>query len=505
MSKANRFATAASLIAMTAVISACATGPQVQSDFVKRSGDDIGLASKAALALAAKDLPNAILYAERAVARTPDDAGFRALLGNSYFAAGRFHSAEMAYKDALSIYSEQPQVVLKLALAQIALGKHGEALGTLHANRFTLRPADYGLALALAGKPADAVDVLLAAARDTGADARLRQNLALAYAFSGDWTQARTVAAQDVPADKLDARIQQWMQLAKPQTASAQVAALIGVTPAAVDAGQPVRLALVKPDTLLAKVAPAAPVVAVAPVPAPVRVAAPVAARAPAPVAVPVATPVVAPVAVAAVAPVAPPPVVAEAAPSAPPPVMAEVAPPPPPPSVFPQFAEAVPPAPPPPRRARHASSPAPVTAALIGAASNVRTAFAEMLPHVVPARAAKPVPVARPARKPAVRVQQAALRRGNSSSVVQLGAYGSPQGVNAGWNHLTSRYPALRAYLPMRAKFVSPKGTFWRLSITGFADQREALSRCQLLKSRGGACFVRNVAGDAPVQYASR
>jgi Flp pilus assembly protein TadD len=498
MSKANRFGTAASLIAMTAVISACATVPQVQSDFVKRSGDDIGLASKAALALAAKDLPNAILFAERAVARTPDDAGFRALLGNTYFAAGRFHSAEMAYKDALSIYSEQPQVVLKLALAQIAQGRNAAALNTLATGRYTLRPADYGLALALAGKPADAVDVLLAAARDTGADARLRQNLALAYAFSGDWTQARTVAAQDVPADKLDGRIQQWMQLAKPQTASAQVAALVGVTPAAVDAGQPVRLALVKPDTLLAKAAPAAPVVAPAAVAAPVRVAAPVAARAP--VAAPVAAPMAAPVAVAAVASVAP--VFAEA-PPAPPPVMAEVAPPPPL-SVFPQFAEAVPPAPPPPRRARHAS-PAPVTAALIEAASNVRTAFAEMLPHAVPARAAKPAVVAKPVRKPVARVQQAALRRGHSSSVVQLGAYGSPQGVNAGWNHLTSRYPALRAYLPMRAKFVSPKGTFWRLSITGFADQREALSRCQLLKSRGGACFVRNAAGDAPVQYASR
>jgi hypothetical protein len=88
---------------------------------------------------------------------------------------------------------------------------------------------------------------------------------------------------------------------------------------------------------------------------------------------------------------------------------------------------------------------------------------------------------------------------------VVQLGAYGSPQRVSAAWNHLTGRYPALRAYLPMRARFVSPKGTFYRLSITGFASQREAQARCQVLKNRGGSCFVRNFAGDAPVQYASR
>jgi hypothetical protein len=91
------------------------------------------------------------------------------------------------------------------------------------------------------------------------------------------------------------------------------------------------------------------------------------------------------------------------------------------------------------------------------------------------------------------------------SGAVVQLGAYSSPQGVSTGWNHLTARYPALRAYLPMRARVVLPKGTFWRLSITGFTNQREAIARCQLLKSRGGACFVRNFAGDAPVQYASR
>ena len=44
-------------------------------------------------------VPTAIDLAERAVAKTPDDAGFRALLGNAYFAGGRFASAEAAYKD----------------------------------------------------------------------------------------------------------------------------------------------------------------------------------------------------------------------------------------------------------------------------------------------------------------------------------------------------------------------------------------------------------------------
>jgi cell division septation protein DedD len=88
---------------------------------------------------------------------------------------------------------------------------------------------------------------------------------------------------------------------------------------------------------------------------------------------------------------------------------------------------------------------------------------------------------------------------------VMQLGAYKSPQYVNAAWSQLTQKYPALRSYLPLRARFDSPKGTFYRLSVQGFANQREALARCELLKSRGGNCFVRGFAGDAPVQVASR
>jgi cell division septation protein DedD len=116
-------------------------------------------------------------------------------------------------------------------------------------------------------------------------------------------------------------------------------------------------------------------------------------------------------------------------------------------------------------------------------------------MPHK-PAQAAKPRP------KP---VAAPTLRRGGSSSVVQLGAYRTPQYLSAAWNTLTQRYPALRAYLPMRARFDSPKGTFWRLSIQGFGNEREAIARCQLLRSRGGNCFVRNLAGDAPVQMALR
>ena len=120
--------------------------------------------------------------------------------------------------------------------------------------------------------------------------------------------------------------------------------------------------------------------------------------------------------------------------------------------------------------------------------------------------RAARPVVRAAAPRK-AAPVRNASLPRatGNSSAVVQLGAYGSRERVGLAWDLITKRYPALRSYLPMTARFNSERGTVYRLSIKGFASQQEAVARCKLLRSRGGSCFVRNVAGDAPIQYASR
>lgn len=471
MLKPFRLGSAVSLVALASMLAACAApqGRVAVSGFGGKANGEVGLATKALAALNSNNVPAAIDYAERAVAKNPDDAGFRALLGNTYFAGGRFWSAESAYKDSLSIYSNQSQVVLKLALVEIALGKNAEALKFLEAARPLLDPADYGLALALAGQPAVAIAVLEPVARSRGADSRVRQNLALAFALAGDWTQARIVASQDVPANQLDARIEQWMQLAKPAKASDQVAALVGVTPAAADQGQPVRLALRKTETRLAEAAPA-----------------------PAPAPVPAASSVTVPL----------PPVqqVAQAAPASAPepqfvvPVAA--------PSPAPEPAVAVAPAPPPANPDRKpavadSASPAPVTLAMIAApVPAAQSIFAPLVAKKASARPAKVRKAAAPAPRPAFR---------NSGPVVQLGAYRSPQYVNAAWASLTQRYPALRGYLPMRARFVSPKGTYWRLSISGFANQREAIARCQLLKSRGGSCFVRNFAGDAPVQYASR
>ncbi len=450
MARALRFGSTLSFIALASLTAGCASpqGHVRTAGFGGKANGEVGLATRALAALNSNNVPAAIQFAEQAVEKTPNDAGFRALLGSAYFAGGRFKSAEAAYKDALSIYSNQPQVVLKLALVEIAQGKNAEALSFLEAGRDVLDPADYGLAVALAGQPERAIDVLQNAARGENADARVRQNLALAYALAGDWTNAKTVAAQDVPADQLDERIHQWMQMATPGNQATAVASLIGVTPAAVDPGQPVRLALNKTDTRMAEVAPApTPVPAPAPVPQQVAEAVPP----PAPVA---AAPAPAPVEIASAAPAPAP----EAMPFVNIPSRKSL-------------------------KATKATKPA----------MDTKRAVKEAKPRPTPASG-----------KPGL-VRSASLSRGNSGVVVQLGAYSSPDSVLVAWDKKAHRFRSLAAYTPMSARFKNSRRTFYRLSVKGFGSVNEAMALCSSLRRSGGSCFVRNVAGDTPVQIASR
>ena len=446
MNRQVRFGTTLSALAIAAVLSGCAANQSRESIFgSKVDRSNIGLATRAQAALASNHHALAVELAEKAVENTPNDAGFRGLLGNCYFAAGRFASAEAAYRDSLTLIPAQPQVILKLALVEIAQGKTAQALGVLESARDALEPADYGLAIALAGRAADAVAVLNQTARTNFADARVRQNLALAYGLSGDWMMARTVAEQDVPPEQVDSRIQQWMAMATPSKASDQVAALTGVTPAAADPGQPTRLALNR---------------------------APQPSEAFAEVVIPQAEPQQ-PVAEEIVA--APPPLLPEPMPAA----VVEAAP-------APVVVEAV----------QALIEPQPAEVPVVQAAAELPTRFE------APAQAADYVGITDTVRRAAAKARRSS---GRSNSVVQLGAYRSPDRVTVAWNQIAKRYPALRDYTPMRAKFSGPNGTVWRLSIKGFASRSEAVDRCEKLQGRGGSCFVRTVAGDAPVQFASR
>ncbi|WP_066682652.1 SPOR domain-containing protein, partial [Sphingomonas sp. CCH9-E2] len=178
-----------------------------------------------------------------AVTLDPRNGEYRKLLGETYLFAGRFVSAAQALNEALSLDPANGRTALNLALAQIATGEWDVARQTLATHSATIPASDRGLAMALAGDPAGAVALLMEIARQPGADAKTRQNLALSLALAGQWPQARAIAALDLSPDQVDGRMMQWASFARPQNAYDQVASLLGVTPIA-DKGQPERLAL---------------------------------------------------------------------------------------------------------------------------------------------------------------------------------------------------------------------------------------------------------------------
>jgi D-alanyl-D-alanine carboxypeptidase len=424
---------AVSTLAMAVAVSGCSMGKAQRSFARGADNGNIGVATRSLAALQAGDTASAITFAEKAVEVNPNDAGMRALLGNAYLAGGRFRSAEAAYNDALSLSPNLPGVPLKLALAQAGQGKGDASVTTLETYSNGIDAADAGLAMALAGRPGTAVETLDIAARQPGADARVRQNLALAYALAGEWVKARSIAAQDLTGDQVEQRMSEWAQLAQPGQAGAALAALIGVSPAAADPGQPVRLALNA----------AASPVRMAAVEAPQEVMAPVEQPAPAAVAV------------------------AEPALSAP------------------------------------AMDAKPVEMA---AASPVPTAVSSPdIDELVDSLRAEPVKPSGALPKVAELRRSAAKRFGQSKAVLQLGAYATEAGVRMGWNKAARKHAALRSYIPASARFASGRGTVYRLSLKGFESDAEARRLCMQLKASGSSCFVRNAAGDMPVQFASR
>lgn len=407
---------------------------------------------QAEAAVVKQDFAGALTLAEQAVELSPRDVGYRMLLADLYLKQGRFTSAETSFQDVLSLNPGNVRASLNLAMVRTALGKTGEALASLEAVASTAAPGDLGLAYALAGQPARAIEMLEPAARAEGANARVRQNLALAYALAGDWKKAQTTAAQDLSPAAVGARMQHWASFAQPEAAQTRIASLLGVTQVE-DAGQPVRLALAP------EAAPAQAFVAAEPVPAPAAevVPAPVQTAAVESAPVPVET---VPVEIAAAEPAAEPVVFALA------PSTAAVEP-----EVQPVYAAAV----------QSLVEPSP-----------------EAVRAVAP-KPRKPLPTFAAVRKPAPKAR-------NGRFVVQLGAFSTAGAVEKGWTHAQRRYASVSGLEPVSTTVSIPgKGVFHRLAVSGFATHADAARICGSVKAKGGACFVRTLAGDAPVRWASR
>ena len=185
----------------------------------------------------------AIALTEQAVQADGRDAGLRLLLANAYLRGGRFESARAAYADAIELGDDSSRAALGLALSDLALGHNRAALDTLNTYGDVIPAVDLGLALVMTGQNERGLTVLTSAIRGGHNVPKVRQNLAYAYALSGFWAEARIMVGQDVPADQIDARLQAWAAMTRPEDGRRRVASLLGA-PLIGDTGQPEALAL---------------------------------------------------------------------------------------------------------------------------------------------------------------------------------------------------------------------------------------------------------------------
>ncbi|HEX4736794.1 MAG TPA: tetratricopeptide repeat protein [Allosphingosinicella sp.] len=426
-------------LAMAAWPAAQAMRPASDTAKSDRQAND---ASNQARALATKGkFAQALPFAEQAVAASPRDAGYRMLLADLYLKNGRYQSAAATYRDVVSLDPDNQRAALSLALCEVTQGHQAAAVAVLDAVADKAPPADVGLAYTLAGQPQRGIALLEPAAHGPNASGRIRQNLAFAYAMAGDWEKARATAAQDVSPADLGPRLAQWAQLATPSGATDQVAALLGVRPAA-DSGQPERLAL--------NAAPSGTALAAAD-PAPAPQAAPEPAPAPAPVE---------PVRVAA-------------------------------------------------------ADPAPAPAATTAVQAPKEQVVAHAVFAAAPATFIKPQPAvlrtggALHPRLAGIELPQSgpvhSTPQNSGRFAVQLGAFSTATNVERAWAQELKRY-GFAQLTPFSTTIDVPgKGTLHRLSVAGFTSRSDAERTCRSIRAKGGACFVRAVAGDEPTRWASR
>jgi Flp pilus assembly protein TadD len=441
------------------------------------------LSKDVAKLLAKRNGAKAVSVAEKMVAIAPNHAAYRMQLGEAYLLAGRFYAAEAAFGDALTLSPRDERVALKLALVKSALGKGQDAQDLLADHRGTLSASDYGLAMALAGNPDAGVTSLETAARAQGADARVRQNLALSYALAGRWTEARVIALQDLGPVAVDARMTQWAQFARPRSSWDQVASLLGVTPVK-DAGLPVQLALNRGSAEPVQTAEAD----TAPRPFEFAAAAPAPAPSEAPAPVFELSSLNSPAVPSTVREVEIPAAHSEA------PLIAA--------SAHPMkrsiIVENVGPA------ARK-----PAALAVNAPTKRVAGSFKQQpvtAKPVVKVADAKPVAAkAAPVKKPVQLASAAPVSVGGGRYVVQLGAFSSVKAADQAWSATKSKVPALASFSPVKTSVQSGSASLQRLAVSGISSKAQADELCAKVKATGGTCFVRAGQEGSTVQMAAK
>ena len=467
----------------TTALGGCTTKAAPQADLS---------AGKAQTALARGDADTALSHAEAAVLADPRNAAYRAMLGATYMEAGRFQSAATSFGDAMTLGDESPRTALSLALALVAAGDSRSAHALLTDWRDDLDPADLGLALALTGDANQGVHVLTNALRNGQNSAKVRQNLAYAYALKGDWRAARVMAAEDVPADKVGDRIGEWARYAAPEMSHQRVAALLEV-PLVGDVGQPAALALANHPSNQQMAAEAATLVPAQNDAQEYVFAMPEKGELPALDAAAMETPALAR-AETRVAPVAIP--VSQPAPV----VMAEAVSMPAAPAASDSFDAAF-------------AVAASTTATLAQVARNAVNFFSSPVIQTVPARSAARTAAATQTRSktPATAPQtvRAAAKKGGNHAV-QLGSFTSKDAAQKAWGIYTKRHASLDQYDMVITEARVNGKTYWRVAAGNMAST-DARSMCSTVKARGFGCIAYAASSplpgtvDAGIRMASR
>jgi Flp pilus assembly protein TadD len=447
------------------------------------------LSSSSQKALAAGRTDKALEKAEAAVALDPRNAELRKTLAQAYLANGRFASARQSLDDALALGDASARTVISLALMHVAEGRTNAAQALLEQHREAIPAGDFGLAMALAGDTKQGVDVLANLIRSGENTAKVRQNLAFAYALDGRWREAQIMAGQDLDPQVAQDRIAEWARIAHPQAHVQRVASVLGVTPAEVDPGQPVMLALSATPSM-AEAATAIGQQALASAAGPIELP-PVDDRP-----MELAGVEQPPVALAAAAE----PAVAAA------PVMAQAAP-----AVAPAESGAIVA---PLLTAREIVQPLP--------ASYRRKAVRKLRPEQVAKRqmiverekvemaaapAAKPAAPAKAAPAPAVFQKASFSPVSNGAFAVQLGVFSSAANANRAWAGYSAKHKDLAAFSKVAVPTTVGARTLHRLTANGFADEKSARAMCAQVRSAGGECIIARAVPTKPAgtQIAAR
>ncbi len=88
---------------------------------------------------------------------------------------------------------------------------------------------------------------------------------------------------------------------------------------------------------------------------------------------------------------------------------------------------------------------------------------------------------------------------------VVQLGAYKSAGVAANGWTSVSKRWGFLNEYDARQAKVTLAKGTFYRVSVSGFETRSAANDVCSRIKAEGGQCFIRSLLPTDGIRWAAK